>query len=141
MNNKLSRREFCKSAALSTVATTGIVTSCSKNTGGKAEIPQRVLGKTGLEVSMLSFGGGSQFLENEDGLWEEMLEKAVQEGVNLFDTSVGYKWGSKLSSEEKYGQILPKYHKDIIISTKVEARDESGAMKEFEQSLKRLATD
>jgi len=106
-------------------------------------MPKRVLGKTGLEVSILSFGGGSNFLKNKDGAWEPMIEKAIQEGITLFDTSAGYKFGSAVTSEERLGQILPKYRKSIILSTKIETttRDVSEGMKEFETSMKRLKAD
>jgi len=106
-------------------------------------MPRRVLGKTGLEVSILAFGGGSNFLKNQDGLWQQMVEKAIQEGVNLFDTSAGYQWKNAKSSEELLGEFLPKYRKSLIISTKIETttRDVSEGMREFETSMKRLKVD
>lgn len=104
-------------------------------------MPTRILGRTGLPVSILSYGGGSQFALNEDGQWEPHLERAVEMGVNLFDTSPGYQWKATMSCEERFGKILPKYRKQIYLSTKIDARDVSTAMKEFERSLKRMNTD
>ena len=38
---------------------------------------QRQLGKTELQVSLLAFGGGSQFMLNNDDEWEQLLYYAV----------------------------------------------------------------
>ncbi|MCD4710167.1 MAG: hypothetical protein K8R52_04925, partial [Bacteroidales bacterium] len=63
--NHLSRRKFivdsAKAAAL--VTASGLLTSYSSSSaksGEKYQIPRRTLGDTGLEVSILAFGGGSQ---------------------------------------------------------------------------------
>jgi hypothetical protein len=106
-----------------------------------ASMPTRPLGKTGLNISILAFGGGSQFLLAKDGLWEPMLERAVASGINLFDTSYGYQWKSSLASEERFGAILPRYRKSIYVSTKFESRDPEKARKEFDRSLQRLKMD
>jgi len=105
------------------------------------QIPTRTLGRTGLPVTILGYGGGSQFALNEDGKWEPHLEHAVEMGVNFFDTAPGYQWKASLSCEERFGKILPRYRKQIYLSTKMDARDVPTAMKEFERSLKRMNTD
>jgi aryl-alcohol dehydrogenase-like predicted oxidoreductase len=117
------------------------VLACSKTVESPSKMPVRVLGKTGLSVSILSFGGGSQFLKSRDGDWEPILQKAIAEGVNLFDTSSAYQWGASKSSEERFGEILPAYRKQVIISTKVDTRDVSKGLLEFERSLERMKTD
>lgn len=137
MKSKLSRRSFLQHSAVGL----GAIGSLSVTAAGAGSIPKRVLGKTGLEVAILAFGGGSNFLKNKDGVWQPMVEKAIQEGINLFDTSAGYKWANAASSEELLGQILPRYRKSIILSTKIETRDVSAGMKEFETSMKRLNAD
>jgi predicted aldo/keto reductase-like oxidoreductase len=133
----LSRRSFLQHSAVGL----GAIGSLSTAAKGAGSMPKRALGKTGLDVSILAFGGGSNFLKNKDGVWQPMIEKAIQEGVNLFDTSAGYQWKNAQSSEELLGQILPKYRKSIILSTKLETRDVSTGMKEFETSMKRLNAD
>ena len=50
-------------------------------------LTKRTLGKTGLDVSLLAFGGGSQFMNSDDGEWQPILERAVEVGVNMYDTS------------------------------------------------------
>jgi predicted aldo/keto reductase-like oxidoreductase len=104
-------------------------------------MPVRTLGKTGLKVSLLAFGGGSQFLLAKDGEWEPLLEQAITAGINYFDTSTGYQWKSSKTSEERFGEILPRYRKSIYVSTKFESRDPDKARAEFERSLKRMKMD
>lgn len=144
----MTRRAFLRDTAAGVAAASAISTlaSCSKDkpaaTGDdSAPMPRRKLGKTNLEVSVLSFGGGSQFLKNEDGQWEPMLERAIEVGINYFDTSAGYQWGASTTSEERFGEILPRYRNRIVLSTKFEKREVADCMKEIETSLKRLKTD
>ena len=144
-SNELTRRDFIKNSAM-TIAAASTLTACSQSEKQKTaqvvgEMPKRTLGKTGLDVSLLAFGGGSFFLKNKDGAWEPILERAVELGINLFDTSSSYTFGASMSSEERFGLILPKYRKDILISTKFEPRDPDKAMKEIETSLERMKTD
>ena len=55
----------------------------------------RTLGRTGIEVSLLSLGsGGAKMLGQADGLTQReqtaLVRRALDLGVNLFDTSQGY---------------------------------------------------
>jgi aryl-alcohol dehydrogenase-like predicted oxidoreductase len=155
-----SRRDFLSTSVkgAATLSTAGILASCvSGSEDGKQKnkneneidsgtMPTRILGKTGLSVSILSFGGGSQFLMNENGEWEKHLEEAVKKGINMFDTSPDYtvvsRGGKKVfSSEERFGQILPAYRDQVIISTKINEREAAKARKSLEESLKRLKMD
>jgi predicted aldo/keto reductase-like oxidoreductase len=141
---KLSRREFVRNTAVGlAISTVGVTSSCSQMSGvsKKPKLPMRTLGRTGLPVTILSYGGGSQFTAMEDGEWEPHMERAVEMGINLFDTSPGYQWEASMSSEERFGRILPRYRKRILLSTKVDSRDVTVAMKEFERSLQRFKTD
>jgi aryl-alcohol dehydrogenase-like predicted oxidoreductase len=90
---------------------------------------------------MLSFGGGSQFLQNEDGAWEAMLQRAVEMGVNYFDTSSSYEYGAPMTSEERFGEILSPIRDRVLIATKFDSRDPAEAMREFDRSLRRMKTD
>lgn len=146
MKKGMSRRDFLQQSAV------GIAAASALGSMGFAQsgMPKRMLGKTGLEVTILSFGAGSQFLKNKNGVWEPMLQKAYDAGIRLFDSSYGYtpalfnqKEGSALSSEERLGEVLGPYRKSVIISTKIEvkSRDVAEGMKELETSLKRLKTD
>lgn len=78
------------------------------------------LGKTGLEVSriclgMMSFGNSKEWmLEIDDA--RPIIEKALDLGVNFFDTANVYSGGR---SEEITGELLQEYRDDAVIATKV----------------------
>ncbi len=138
MIDAISRRSFLSrsSACLTAAAAAGPLALAASTS-----MPVRTLGKTGLKVSLLAFGGGSQFLLAKDGEWEPLLERAIALGINYFDTSTGYQWKSSKSSEERFGEILPRHRKSIYVSTKFESRDPDRAREEFERSLKRMKMD
>jgi aryl-alcohol dehydrogenase-like predicted oxidoreductase len=148
-----SRREFLATSArgAAVISAAGIFGADAFGAGpDPGQIPRRILGKTGLSVSILSFGGGSQFLKNENGTWEPMLEKAIESGINLFDTAPEYtvsnyfKGGEvkkSLGSEERFGEVLSPYRKQIHLITKIDGRDAATVKKSVEDSLKNMKTD
>ncbi len=145
MNNDRSektRRQFLQTsvaissaAVLGSAAATGLGADKGKTASPPNALPKRALGKTGMKVTTLSFGGGSQFRRNKDGKWEPLLERAVELGINYFDTHADY------GTEERFGKVLPRHRRKIYIATKFESRDPDEAMRSFERSLKRLKTD
>ena len=148
---QVSRRDFIRKTAAGAAALsiTGLAGSCAPGSSKESKMPKRMLGKTGMEISILSFGGGSQFLKNRDGEWEKSLHRALKAGINMFDTAPSYTlsgFGIKNtpaieSGEERYGMILPEYRDKVYISTKVEGRDPDQARKDLDASLKKLKTD
>ncbi|MGD0772713.1 MAG: aldo/keto reductase [Candidatus Solibacter sp.] len=116
----------------------------------------RLLGASGLEVSVLSFGtmtlgGEGRFAAMGNVQAEEarrLVEVCIQAGVNLFDTADIYSLGR---SEEVLGQALGAHRKDIVLATKAFAGLEPGTNKAglsrrhlleaCEASLRRLGTD
>jgi predicted aldo/keto reductase-like oxidoreductase len=133
-----TRRQFLKATAgVSSGAILGTLTPRTLAADGKVGqgMPTRELGKTGMKISTLAFGGGSQFKRNKNGDWEPLLQKAVELGINYFDTHNDY------GTESRFGEILPQYRDKIYIATKFDPRDEKGAMRSFERSLKALKTD
>ncbi len=143
---KITRRKFIQSSAagLAAVSASGVLQAAAskKNIDPfSLPMPMETLGKTGLEISKLSFGGGSMFLTNPNGEWEQHLEFAVKQGINFFDTNSAYIGKDGVSSEERFGKVLSKYRDKILLSTKFESRVVDEAKKEIEQSLKRLKTD
>lgn len=116
----------------------------------------RLLGASGLEVSILSFGtmtlgGEGRFAAMGNVQAEEarrLVEICLEAGVNLFDTADIYSLGK---SEEVLGQALGAHRKDIVLATKGFARLEAGTNRAgltrrhlteaCEASLRRLGTD
>ena len=94
----------------------------------------RLLGASGLEVSVLSFGtmtlgGEGRFAAIVNVQAEEarrQIEICIEACVNLFDTADIYSFGK---SEEVLGQALGARRKDIVLATKVFVRLEPGTNK------------
>jgi len=106
------------------------------------------LGKSDLQVSPVSFGCMS--LGESAAQYKDMLRRAVEAGINYFDTADLYQKGL---NEHHVGETLKPIRKNVIIATKVGNQwrpDGSGwdwnPSKEYilkcaEQSLRRLKTD
>jgi len=163
----ISRRQFVKRTSLAISAASGLplLSNCTRGTnspetvsdenkgfndkdniGGnhpprytnEGGITRRVLGKTGMNVSLLAFGGGSLFMSCDEKDSQPMLERAVEAGINLFDTSWDYGDGQ---SEVRFGNALNQYRDQIYISTKLDARDSDGSKQQFDGCLSRLKMD
>jgi len=78
-------------------------------------IPYRAFGNSGLSVSAIGFGAGQIGDENlsEDHVGH-LLNRAVDLGINLFDTARGYGL-----SEARIGRHLAHRRNEIVLSTKV----------------------
>ncbi len=145
-SNNFSRREFIQksSLALAAISAGTLITSpgaAATTITGKSGMPMRMLGSTGEKISILGYGGGSQFMLMPDGEWEPHIQYALDAGINYFDTASSYGDPVSGSSEERYGKALSQYRKKILLLTKLDARDPEKAKPEFERSLKRLRTD
>jgi uncharacterized protein len=109
----------------------------------------RRLGRTGLEVSEIGFGGAPAGLRNYLGKWEpdqddsaqqvaDAITQAVELGINYFDTAPGYGEGI---SERIYGQGLKPYRQQIILATKLFADSADDVRRSVEASLERLQVE
>jgi aryl-alcohol dehydrogenase-like predicted oxidoreductase len=82
-------------------------------------IQKRKLGRTGLDVSVLTFGCGAVgglMVKGEAPEQERAAALALEHGVNFFDTAPGYGDGV---SEINLGKLLKKLKPKAIIGTKV----------------------
>jgi aryl-alcohol dehydrogenase-like predicted oxidoreductase len=110
-------------------------------------VKHRRLGRTGLFVSEVGFGGagiGHVWGPTTDAECVAAVRRAVELGINFFDTSPMYGGGR---SEENLGQGLAGLREQVYIATKVRLRTEAdladivGAVRQsVEQSLRRLRT-
>ncbi len=111
----------------------------------------RTLGRTGLQVSEVGFGGagiGHVWGETTDAECLRAIQRALDLGINFFDTSPMYGGGR---SEENLGKGLSGRRQEAYIATKVRLQSEddranpakmAGAVRRsVEQSLRRLDTD
>lgn len=129
----LRRRDFLKQAA--TLACMGSAFQLR----GDGGIPRRTLGKTGRQVSILAFGCGSRFMmykDEEQAL--QVLNLAIDLGINYLDTAVSYGRGE---SERRVGKVMKHRRQEVFLATKINARKYDDALRQMEESLKRLQTD
>lgn len=96
------------------------------------------LGKTGIEVSELSFGtlilGWLQAgLTPKEGA--PAIEKALDLGINLFDTAQSY------GTQEHLAVGLGTKSTEVVIATKTHEQTREGAEEAFEESLSQLGRD
>lgn len=109
--------------------------------GSAAEaIPRRVLGKTGVEVSVLCFGGAHWGRMSTEAEAMRVLHEAIDAGVSFMDNAWEYNGGR---SEEWMGKALQGRRHQVFLMTKVcsHGRDKKVAMQQLEESLRRLRTD
>ena len=95
----------------------------------------RILGKTGLKISRLGFGGIPIQKIDAEGT-KALMHRLKAEGVNFIDTARGY-----TVSEEYLGYALEGIREDFVIATKSMSRDKAGMAKDIDISLKNLRTD
>jgi uncharacterized protein len=115
----------------------------------------RKMGKTNIDVSVLGFGamrlpmmGGKSGLDSFDPKIPineveatEMIEYAVQQGINYFDTAYGYHGGK---SETFLGKALKPYRSKVMIATKLPpwmVQKPEDFERIFEEQLSKLGTD
>lgn len=111
----------------------------------------KILGKTGLKVSIIGFGAsplGAEFgqIVPEEG--KRAVEYAIDHGINYFDVSPYY---GRTLAEKRLGEFLKRKRDKIILATKVgrygislpDGFDFSAQriIKSVEESLQRLKTD
>ena len=100
-----------------------------------ATIPKRPYGGTGVELSIVGFGGVVVMATEQDHA-NRLVAEAVERGINYFDVAPSYG-----DAEERLGPALEPFRKDVFLACKTGQRDRTGAQAEFKQSLERLRTD
>ena len=148
-----TRREFLRRTLLGATAVgAGLDEVAQASLAGPAttqeaearkKVERRVLGRVGAEVSILGLGLGAAFTRPHAGRPEQveaLLQRALEYGVNYWDTSHSY--GSRgIASEEMIGPTVKHVRKRIFLVSKSTQRSYDGFKREMEISLKRLQTD
>ena len=103
-------------------------------------IPTRPLGRTGVNVTVLALGGYTGMKEPRSDKFDpvELANAAIDSGIRYFDSAPSYGNGQ---SERNYGEVLARRRKEVFLAAKTGQRTYDGAMREFEESVKRLRTD
>ncbi|MDR1085177.1 MAG: aldo/keto reductase [Deltaproteobacteria bacterium] len=157
---RVSRRTFLKTAGIGVVGAAAITTGLVKlgqqeesDLPEPSEVTLRENPKNGDMISVLGFGfmrlpflSGSSGPAPANGIIDEaavfrMVDRAIESGVNYFDTAYVYHGGK---SEVVLARALQRYRRDkIFISDKMPRMelDLAGAKEVFQTQLDRLQTD
>jgi aryl-alcohol dehydrogenase-like predicted oxidoreductase len=109
----------------------------------------RALGRTGLRVSEVGFGGAPAGIPHYIEPWDtgaaetrqsvvDAVRRGLDLGLNYLDTAPGYGGGA---GEEIYGEAIRGRRHEVILASKTGARDPEGIVRSVEESLRRLETD
>src|ERR671939_521877 len=106
----------------------------------RAEMPYRVLGRTGERVSAIGLGGWHLGLKHVDEqLAIRIVRSAIDRGITFMDNSWDYNEGA---SEIRAGKALRDgYRNKVFLMTKIDGRSKREASRQLEESLRRLRTD
>jgi aryl-alcohol dehydrogenase-like predicted oxidoreductase len=104
------------------------------------QIPYRTLGRTGERVSAIGLGGwhlGFDSLSDEESV--RIIRTAIDRGINFLDNSWDYNDGL---SETRMGKALRDgYRERVFLMTKIDGRSRKEAIRQLDESLKRLGVD
>ena len=138
----VARREFLQAgvaatAAAATLAAGGrlaLADDDAKGDGNKPVLPKRMLGKTGVEVTLLNQGTVGQ-----PAALDRILRYAYREGVRYFDTAEGYKNSEKVIAD--WLTASPEIRKTIFLATKSDVKNQRDMLEKVDQRLANLKTD
>ncbi len=106
---------------------------------------KRMLGKTGMMVSVVTYGGivstddaynGANPADGGQEASDRCVEYAIRKGVNYFDVAPTYG-----NAQLRLGNSLVPHRKNIHLACKTAVRDAEGSRRELEESLRLLHTD
>src|ERR687889_2467326 len=118
-----------------------------RSTGGRGDmrtsmvqVPTRPFGRTGIPVSILALGGWHLGLPKTEREATRLVHAAIDGGITFMDNAWDYNDGV---SETRMGKALVGRRDDVFLMTKVctHGRDARVAMRQLEESLRRLKTD
>jgi len=100
----------------------------------------RVLGSTGERVSAIGLGGWHLGLPTVgEQLSLRIVRSAIDRGINFMDNSWDYNGGA---SEIRMGKALRDGYRDkVFLMTKIDGRSKKEAVRQLDESLRRLQTD
>jgi aryl-alcohol dehydrogenase-like predicted oxidoreductase len=142
----MNRRVFLMTVAMAAGATAtpprlaaeGSPVSTAQARQGR-DMPTRVLGRTGEQVSAIGLGGYHIGLQPDEQDSISLIRRAIDRGITFLDNCWDYHHGA---SERRMGQALRDgYRQRVFLMTKIDARTNALAVQQLEESLRRLQTD
>ncbi|MBM4437104.1 MAG: aldo/keto reductase [Actinobacteria bacterium] len=102
-------------------------------------LPTRAFGRHPDRLSIIGLGGGHLSRTSvSDGEAVRLVHAAMDAGITFLDNAWDYGMGV---SETRYGQALKGRRDRVFLMTKVCARDRATALRQLDESLRRLQTD
>jgi aryl-alcohol dehydrogenase-like predicted oxidoreductase len=103
-------------------------------------LPQRPLGKTGVQVPIIGYGtaplGKIKVMDapllNKSA---KLLHHAIDQGITYLDTSPDY------GSQPKLGEVMKSRRDEVFLATKINKRKRDDVLAELRQNLQELQTD
>jgi uncharacterized protein len=139
----VTRREFVKdTASMAAAAALGIHGVAHGAVNAPDSMPRTVLGRTGVEVSRLGVGCAMfrRVRVTPDDV-AAVLHRALERGVDYFDTAPNYGSGKEGYSEEKMGPTIKEIRDRVFLVTKTEEPTYEGTWQLLRQSMVRMQTD
>ncbi len=136
--SQVDRREFLQTGALVTASAVAIGQGSTAQAQDKAaaKLPTRKLGKTGVEVSMLTVGTGAwRSLGNAAPL---LLRTAYNQGIRYLDTANAYGTEPAIAN---FLKAVPEAKKDTFIVTKDTPRSPKEMIEQLDKRLETLQLD
>ncbi len=136
-----SRRTFLQAGVAAGIVFQLAEQLIARQTDSGQGLPQRPLGQTGAEVSILCLGGwhiGQAGKDDGDETAIRLMHRAIDEGLTFFDNCWDYHDGY---SEELMGRAIQDRRDRVFLMTKNCERDYEGSKKCLDDSLRRLKTD
>jgi predicted aldo/keto reductase-like oxidoreductase len=112
-----------------------------ENLAARGEVPRRKFGRSDVVISAIGLGGHTFALAKTEGEAIQIVQEAVDAGLTFLDNAWEYHDGR---SEELMGKALEGGRRDkAFLMTKLctHGRDKKVAMRQLEDSLRRLRTD
>jgi aryl-alcohol dehydrogenase-like predicted oxidoreductase len=133
----MKRRDFIRTTAVAAPLLSVFPADLSEmiRSEGRGKIEKRSLGRTGLMLSMIGFGG-IVVRDATPAQADSRVKAAIDAGINYFDVAPSYG-----DAEVKLGPALEPYRKDIILACKTQKRTAKEARAELTKSLENLRTD
>ena len=144
MSSRFSRRNFLRAMGMAAAGLTAA--SCDSlfasnqrsQTTFTGKLPMRPLGQTGDSVSLLGLGGQSTVEGSDTQAAVDIINDAIDRGVNYIDTSPRY---GSTRSENNIGLVMQDRRQEVLLATKSRERTYTAVLNDFEESLIRLRTD
>lgn len=124
-----SRRQFLQAGLALPAAGLASTSGTDKTLPSPPKVVYRTLGETGLKVTGVGYGIGFNPIP-------EVVARAMDMGINYFDTSRDYG-----DSEKIFSEVIKGKRDKIVIATKSPSRKKADILKDLDTSLQALGTD